>query len=472
MQITEMAKRMLAARLSSKPVPATLEQELCEYQTYYLIAKSDTSHNEWTSKQFEPYVVGNTLVVFLSEDEAQVFANHYGCVDNNEPMVSKTDKAELLRVVAEYTDNRGITALRVYSVPPVYIDLQPSLFLSGHSTNEADASIDSDAKHTEINKEVLLGVEQVKQALDTFEPNARRKLDPGQRYENIHTLVQTLVQQNNIEYDDLDSSLDLPKGYTREFCVSANSTHPSMEVMEKYLSYFGLNEYLFVYKKNSVELINYLNARKDLDKYELSSKIKPENDRYKLQKITRGTDSSGHFVYKLVLVCGEKTVSTVISNPLNRVVGREYAIVGLEQQGSSGKDVLSAPDISEGELSGIAKSLDKAPAEKTERTYEDRRKDAILFYFKRMSVDRRSAEAKYKELEIEPDVLDEFYKYIDSRQFGRLEIAGYSARKLIREMHMEPYEAYLALVQLRTDPQNTKQRLKYRETDPQYQVKK
>lgn len=36
---------------------------------------------------------------------------------------------------------------------------------------------------------------------------------------------------------------------------------------------------------------------------------------------------------------------------------------------------------------------------------------------------------------------------------------------------MEPYEAFLSMVQLRSNPQETKQRLIYRERDPQYQKK-
>lgn len=86
-------------------------------------------------------------------------------------------------------------------------------------------------------------------------------------------------------------------------------------------------------------------------------------------------------------------------------------------------------------------------------------------------MDSRSAIAKYRDLESEGDILDEFYRYITKKQFGKFEQFGFSARKLIKEMHMEPYEAYLSLVQLRSSPQETKQRLIYREQDPQYQKK-
>lgn len=462
MSITEFAKQMLDCLLSSKAVPQELLEALQNSDYFFCIAKRGTTYEEWNSKHFEAFIDNKALIVFLSLEEAQRFAKHWNCVINNEPMVNRVSKESLRRIIAEYTGNAFIDSIKIYSIPPICLSYPSSACLM-----EALPSA-STILHDERQSEYL-GVEQMREILDTYEVNARKKLDPGQRAENIHTLVQSLVQQNKLEYEELDKTLDMPQGYTREFCLSANGTHPSMEVLEKYLSFFGLQEYLYIYKKDCIELTKYINSYNELDKYELTSRIKPSDERFCLKKLIRGTDSGGHYVYKVILENADRKMSFVISDPLNKVVGREYGVVGIEKKN---KDAISAPDLNEDALSELSKSMDAQPEEKRERTYEEIRKDEILFYFKRRNMNMKSAEAKYRELETEPDILDEFYKYVSKKEFGKLEIAGYTGRKLIREMHMDPYEAFLSMVQLRTDPQNTKQRLKYRETDPQYQRSK
>ena len=77
----------------------------------------------------------------------------------------------------------------------------------------------------------------------------------------------------------------------------------------------------------------------------------------------------------------------------------------------------------------------------------------------------KSAEAKYKALEVEPDILDEFYKYVERHQVGSVEVQGYTAKRLLRETNLSPYDVYLALVRLRSDPKGTIQWLH----DPQNQ---
>ena len=78
----------------------------------------------------------------------------------------------------------------------------------------------------------------MRRALETYEANARRKIDPGARYENIHTLIQTLAQQNEIDPTDMDKILGLTDGYSRRFFISVTEINPPIGVMQKYLSYF------------------------------------------------------------------------------------------------------------------------------------------------------------------------------------------------------------------------------------------
>ena len=74
-----------------------------------------------------------------------------------------------------------------------------------------------------------------------------------------------------------------------------------------------------------------------------------------------------------------------------------------------------------------------------------------------------------KSLEAEPSILDEFYKYTQTGRLRCTPVEGYTAQKLVDKLQYTPYEAYLMLVQLRTDTKRAKQELKYRETEPQYQ---
>lgn len=229
--------------------------------------------------------------------------------------------------------------------------------------------------------------------------------------------------------------------------------------------------------------MKYLNSHKVVDKFGLRTPPTATAERFKLEDIQRGTDGDA-YVYKLMLTSNKgNSLEMVVSNPLKPplVIGREYQLLNrggkvrdVDEKPANITDVSSLP--SDEELSALVagledKSKKKLNTEKAPRSYEEQRKDEIIRYFRTKGMDTRSATAKYRDLEPEDDILDEFYKYITKKQFGKFEQFGFSARKLIKEMHMDPYEAYLSLVQLRTNPQETKQRLIYRERDPQYQKK-
>ena len=456
-----------------------LRGEVLDMPEYYLPAGKGVSQEEWKSGNCPIFIDQNgTLAVFLSESEAAAFAARQGCVlpSGEYPIVCKDNEA-FVQLVASYEER--ISKIKIYTRTPIHLEFSPGDF---HRDGAVPVPAPTEPR---MSTRTFKGVEEVKKALETYEANARRKLDPGTRYEHLSTLIQTLAQQNELDPADLDRILDLPSGYSRGFFNNGVTANPSVDVMKRYLSYFGLENYLYLYKKDSRELLRYLGAHKFIDKYSLRRSPSPSAERFKLDEINRMIDENNAFVYKLALSSdrGNK-IEIAVSNsltPAPLIVGREYQLMerggrtrDVDEQPQKITNVSSLPN--EDELAALVASLDgksglKSGKDKAPRSYEETRKDEIIKYFRKQGMDTRSATAKIRDLEVEDDILDEFYKYITKKQFGKLELFGYSARKLIKEMHMEPYEAYLSLVQLRSSPQETKQRLLYRERDPQYQRK-
>lgn len=459
MNVNDLAKEMLNFELGISDSIESIKMEIINAEDYFLVASKDMDKEQWLQKYFAAYVDENqSLIVFLNFAEANIFAKKYGCVlDEGQSMVKKVSKEALLKIVAEYNEAGLINNVKFFSYVPLAVNMLPEDIYNVNIMSE----------------DKFKGVAQVKQALNTYEANARRKLDAGSKFENAHTLIMSLLQQNNIDYDTLDKELGLPKGYTRNFCTKLNDGYPTMELLKKYLAYFGLEEYLYIYKNNCLELIKYLNEHKTIDKYTLKP-VSGANERFLLQNIEQGHDDQGVFIYKLSLKSKAREITMIISNPLNCVIGREYRVIGLEDMEIVRNENQTHELPNEATMQALIDSLEnknnkKNKAGKLPPTYEEDRKNKIIRYFREDGQDGKAAEAKYKSLETEPDILDEFYKYISTKKFGKVELFGYTARKLVKEMGYSPYEAYSILAQLRSKPKETKQMLKYRETDPQYQ---
>lgn len=480
----------------------SLRGEVLDMPEFYLVAAEGTAQSDWESGEYKCFIDrGKTLISFLSSVEAAAFATRQGCKlsSGDFPIVCKDNDA-FARLIAEYESQQMIDCVKIYARTPIHLEFSPADFRRGglddsssfdennaEASNVHNGSPVSVPDRPQMSSRTFKGVDEVRRALETYEANARRKIDPGARYENIHTLIQTLAQQNESDPTDMDKILGLTDGYSRRFFISVTEINPPIGVMQKYLSYFGLEGYLYIYKSDSRELARYLGSHKIIDKFALRSSPSPSAERFRLESITQGTDKETNaYIYKLSLTSNKGNhIEIVVSNPMKPaplIVGREYQLMN---RGGKVREVDEAPQKITGvsslpgeeEMAALVASLEekgngkKSGRDKPARTYEETRKDEIIKYFREKGLDTRSATAKYRDLEIEDDILDEFYKYVTKKQFGKLELFGYSARKLIKEMHMEPYEAFLSMVQLRSNPQETKQRLIYRERDPQYQKK-
>ena len=455
MDLDTLAKDMLNTETGYKNCLEYITKKIVELDKFFLLTSGGARDKQEESLPKPKYIDDNgRLLVFLSENEATYYAGLYGYD------IMIVDKDALINVLkhAEY-----INKLKVFSLPPLSITLLPDDFMS----NSIQIIKNDDCEHKEF-----IGVEAVKAALNTYETNARRKLDPGGRYENIHTLINYLILQNQINYEDIDKSLEIVSGYTRNFCTKLTDGYPTMELVKSFLAYFGLQEYLYIYKSNCLEMINYLKNHKTIDKYILKS-ASGKFERFELIKIVQGHDEQGAYVYELILKSTKRKEVMVVSNPFGCVIGREYRIDGLAGTEFTGENMKhELPN--EAEMMAVLESLESKEKAKKYKTpyppsYEEERKNKIIRYFREGGADGRESNDKYNVLEQESDILDEFYRYIKTKRFGKLEILGYTANKLVRELHYNPYEAYAILIQLRNKPKDTKQMLKYRECDPQYQ---
>lgn len=475
-----------------------LRGEILDMPEFYLVAEPGITPEAWASGNYRFYIdQKKTLTAFLSSTEAAAFASRMRCVlpSGDFPIVCQDNDA-FTRLVADYAAQQLISNVKIYARMPINIEFTPEDFRRGTQAPAsapipvpaaAPTPTSQESPPVPVATRVFKGVEEVKKSLETYETNARRKLDPGTRYEHIHTLIQTLSQQNGIDPEELDRIFNLPNGYSRDLFHKGGDVNLTIDIMKRYLSFFGLKEYLYLYRTDSRELTRHLSSHKYIDKFELKkSAPSPTAERFKLEEINRMADGDMDdvFVYMIKLTSDKgNTVEFAVSNPLRPplIIGKEYQLLHrggrVRDEDEKPQGITSTSKLpDEDGMAALLASLDekekkKSNPNKAPRSYEETRKDEIIKYFRKQGIDTRSATAKYRDLEIEEDILDEFYKYVTKKQFGKLELFGYSARKLIKEMHMEPYEAFLSLAQLRSDPQQTKQRLIYRERDPQYQRK-
>lgn len=430
-------------------------------QGFYIIADPSTTRDDWERKKFAILVEPRKILpVFMFQEEAIEYAKMNNSVIGDQPLITKTK----LKAIARYCSENSIANVRFYSRVPLSI------------TVTAEELQDNPVASSSQPASSFVGVDRVRKALDTYEVNARRKIDPGAYFENIHTLVQSLIQENSLDHGDIDKALGLTTGRTRDFCLNVTES-VSKELITKYLDYFGLKPYLYVFAKNSTDLINELHDHRVIDNFKLKKPTSPNCVRYRLMNIEQGSYEQ-YYIYRLTLQAGDKKKEIVVSNPLNLQVGREYQITTADgfaieeapqEQRAADQLEFNAAKLLDALDTLEAKNQDKQ--EKPEKTYEELRRDAIINYLvtETNCPNAKSAKSKYMDMEGAPDILDEFYKYIEKRQFGKIDVQGYTARKLIQELHLSPYEAYMSLIHLRQDPKGTKQWLVYRERDPQYQ---
>ena len=112
-------------------------------------------------------------------------------------------------------------------------------------------------------------VEEVRRVLSESSRAARRKLDPAESYLNLHSLVEKLIFSNHIDPVEMDERLGLNTGYTRMFISDKTKDTVPINIAGKYLRYFGLYEFLYLFRKDCKEMREMLKAHPKLDQYDV-----------------------------------------------------------------------------------------------------------------------------------------------------------------------------------------------------------
>lgn len=475
-KIVSITKLLVDFALSKDPYKKdTAIQEVLSSDQFYCVAASETTAEDWQNRTYAAYISNKELYLFLDMQNATDFAIINGLLAGNTPMVAKSSIKAIKALLKEYKDRGFITAVRVYANLPFYVVCEPDFDVL---TTPREVPPDGE---TPSNTQLQVSPESIahaKEILDTAEPGKRNKLDPSDSFRNLHSMIDRLLRDNKISPDTVDIALNLPSGMTSRFIQDLKGDSTPQKIVKQYLSIFDLEPYLYQFKAQCTETASELKASQVDEHPVRPASIKTE-ERFKLERIRRGKDYNGVYVYQLTLKSSVRSITEIVSTPSGYIVGKEYEVFGLEGGPAPFQDtpVLSAPsdekiDAVAAKLAGKTMAAYHETISEDEAHKEQRQNDIIRYLKRQEGCNSKDAEKKYAALVWEEDILEEFWQYIRTGKGGKIKIRNYTSTILIKELGFRPYEAYCQLVALRKKPRETEQMLKYRKSDPQYKKKK
>ncbi len=482
-EISSLIQKMLSLRFSpSKEGRDNILSSLSDIQSYYVIAIPDTVGQNSPSLSALSDKSSNILV-FLDAGEASVFAQkNVGCIETESSVAQLTPSALSELVTKSYEANK-IQQVKIYTIPPIGFVCSVPEFLNVlksavPESETAPAPVCSNTMPSEF-----IEVDKIKAVLDTYNNEERKKLDPSGRYENAHQVIETLISRNKLDPEELDAKLGFASGFTRNFCSSVVDCSVNKDGLKKLLTFFGLGKYLYLYKKNCLELQEELKKNVNIDCYSLRNVRVSTQEPFKLVGVQRGVDnSSDSYIYGLTLESSYRKQCIVVSSPFGCVVGKTYEIEGLapiaEQNNPLGVtkayavvDIDKDPPVSVPEPDGkIIRPSKPGRILKGSASEQKERQDYIIGYFKKTDgLNYAAAAEKYRVLVEDPDVLEAYYLYLKEKKFGWLARNSVTPQMLVQEYHYPPYEAYCIMARMLDDPNGTMTMLKHRKNEPQYQ---
>lgn len=447
----------------------TIINLIAQVDRYFLLADPNTTQEEWANQCFSAYIDDGVLLVFLSADDIRYYAVNNGFVTENcDPMFGRVGWESLCGLLKTCQDQGLLKFLRIYTKVPLYIDCPiervhldgedpVSQFMSGEY--QEDSTPPQQAQMEEPGSYEFKLLDEIRACLDTPEVAKRRKMDPSLAYDNPHTLVEKLLYANQIDQYALEDELELPGGFLTLYVKDRSSSAISKAVLDRLLGYFGLRPYLYQFAKYCDELNRELKGDPSIDCCQVKAATVHTKEPFLLESVRRGKTQDGYYVYEVKFRSEFRTVKFVVSSLYGYVEGKKYEIFDL-------------PPV-EGIPAEVAEPVREEKPMKPERTPSEILEDSVIAYFKKNCGDTaKTARKKFAVLAKHPDIQMEFAKFAQTGRPGRIKVREYSARKLVKELGFEPYEAYIELCLLRDKPSETAQFLKYRETDPQYQKAK
>lgn len=508
-----LTRQILAFRLSSQKderEETALIQQFLSAGAIYVVADADTTAEDWKAREFGICTQNKVLRLFLCKEDAVNYAFKVGAVlQKNTPMTMKVTPEMIQSVIGDYAQKQFIDRVFICGYSPIHAEVSLRPFIKNYkkespSTIMSESAPAAQAVTVEVQDGLQL-VDVVRQTLSAPTAAERRKLDPGQQFENFHTLLAKLIQVNGLDMAKLDTVMGVPAGYTKQVCSDLVSDAIPKAILMNYLKYFGLSEYLNLFTKQCSELAAELAANPKVDTYNVKSANVHTKERFKLLSIRRGKDQNHSYVYQLTLESKARKVTTIVSTCFNIIQGKEYEIGGLMPLDDGGSNVSTrnaaeagpSPLPSEEESAAILEKLEreekksKTPSQKSDNT--EQKKDSrntgrnryidvtpeektamelneILGYIIRtQGCNSQEGKKKLEPLEGHTQAIAAFAKYLKDGKAGSYAVRGYTPKRLMHELHYGPYEAFCLLTELEDNPKDTLQRLKYRETDPQYQ---
>lgn len=479
-----------------------LVPELLASKQFYLVADGDTQEKDWKSREFGVSISDKQeLLVFLNRSDAVSFAKkNERLLSDETPMIICISYDALAKLVLNYSNKQLIKKVKIYARVPLFLFCLLAYFQQ-HQIQDAPKSLMTASVHEEEKiqypDQKFKMVEDVKKVLDLAEVSKRRAIDPGLICENLHSVIEKLIHYNRLDMSEMEKQLQLPPGMLRVFCKDRVSSSISKAAAVKLLKYFGLEAYLYQYKRYCNEVWSELNADDTIDICEIKPASFKTEEKFKLTNVRRGNDTRNQaYIYELTLKSKNREVKLMVSTPLNYVVGKSYEIIGLDVQESRDENLpelnstekekptqKAAPKTNEHmdipmnrpavNLSSSVSLEGPSGAPRQRRSQDEIDHDMIIRYCKETYSDNlMAAEEKIRALEPHSDIIHAFAQYIKTKRPGRIKEFEYTPGMLMNTLHYEPYEAYLMMAKLRNKPSETKQLLVYRKTAPQYQKKK
>ncbi len=509
-------RQLLDFRLGKDKSPElanALLQQFLSLEPLYLI------YNTQDGQPLEATVVNSQLPVFLNRETAVARAETAG----GEQVVIEAGAGKTRSIISDYSQKGYISTVKLcanspvtaliklpgYTTPPVSKHISTESEPAREEPNprkEAPAALPKPLFAPVANQEWKL-VEDVRKCLTSPSAADRRKLDPGQNYENFHTLIRKLIQENGLDIEEMDRALGMQKGMTHNICTDLKSNNSSKEIVRKYLAYFGLEEFILMFKNESSEIARELKNSSQIDIYEITRASNKTEEPFKLTAM-KPARLNGALLYELTLESVYRKQKTYVSCPFRLVVGKEYNVGGLtplgngpvaaksaakgaaktsalivaseedeeeilakiereQQKRTSGPQQRQSEQRKDARMSGKQRYMEETPEEKFEKE-----KNIILeFIIRTQGCNSRDAQQKFEPIGEYPAIVSDFVKWVKTKKPGGYGVRGYNAARLMNQLHYGPYEAYLMLSNLERDPKKTQEILKYRETDPQYQKK-
>lgn len=431
-----------------------------------------------------PWIISNkNLLVFLEKADAKEYIRRNELENTNVFQVTKPD---LLREIEILHSKKDISKIFLYDAPPIknvystdeFLGIIP-LTLDIEQRKSPQLDTDKNASQEQSEKR-WNGVLQMKEALNTFKKEDRRKIDERLSCENIHTLIDYLMKENYLDSSKVGEQLNIPDNVIREFCRDPRNNDYSKKIIVDLLKFFGLEQYLLAFKDQCKELHEEISRGQgghQIDCYFLKKGSPSFEELFLLTNIQRVSFKDTYcncYLYQLTLTSElrEEPVRIRVTNPSPStaglkspcIVGKYYAIDGLEivKKEASNELEPKSKKFSKGRLEMLNEEKvivinpDKVGRQSTlpiEVQYE--RQEKVLAHIKKeFNCTYAEAVKKGKRLAENEAILEMYFNYSNSGKSAAKEFPnknGFHVKKLVSQLRYSFYDACDLMIALHSN---------------------